>query len=65
MKRTLFNLSVILIILPVSLGSSDNAGCNKAKHTSDKETEIKQKNPEELSKESKFEDLKKCTFHLS
>ena len=65
MKKTLFNLSVILVILPVSFGSSGKMSCNKSKCKSDKKSEVKHQDTEDEDKDSASNKIKENTFRMN
>ncbi len=65
MKKTLYNLSVILVILPVSFGGSEKMGCNNSKCKSEKKTEVKHQDTDDKSKDSDLKKDKKNTFHMN
>ncbi len=65
MKKTLFNLSVILVILPVSFGSSGKMSCNNSKCKSDKKSEVKHQDNEDKDKGSNSKQIKENTFRMN
>ena len=65
MKKSLVNLSVILVILPVSFGSSEKLACNKSKHESVKKSEVKHQNIEEKTQENDSEKNNKNTYRMN
>ena len=67
MKKTLFNLSVILVILPVSFGSSGKMSCNNSKCKSEKKSEAKHQDTDDKNKDkdSDYQKIKENTFRMN
>ena len=65
MKKTLFNLSVILLILPVSFGSSGKMSCNSSKCKSDKKSEVKHQDTKDKDIDSDSKKVNENTFRMN